>query len=414
MKIPKTYSIDEDIYKSFEKLTDRLNVNKSSVIEQKITEYLKDNGISDYRTYFLKSNPEYEVTITGHDNTFVFLSDGSKILKPIFETSFKSVERIDPVDPVSFFKGEPLVIKLLLSNMDKWSVISKLEDDVKSNDKLTGKLFKREEDNKIFRVIEDNTCKWIRLRPNDENVKRFEMDLNINREFFLKSFIPHKICYMGIGGFAFEYLGESRIDGCPIFKLGGGIFIQFFNSDVDKLKDFIMNNRNVSIVTNNLNEKLYIQINDIQIVPMLENTFETIDSPPIYKYKSDEEIEKEDIKKAVNESMNSNIIASEKRCWDNDININGFANTPYEESLVEKLNRVVENADVNLEIAYILEVIDDIERGIFQKEVFTSGRIRSFIKHLEKIKTPDPNSELSKLKYKLLTKIVKYHNEIYG
>jgi hypothetical protein len=430
MKVPKSFSIDEDIYKSFEELTDKLNQNRSSIIEDKIKGYLKDNGISDYRTYFLTTNPEYEVTITGEDDAFVFLSDGSKILKTMFKTSFKSVERMDPVDPVSFFRGTPLIIKLLLPNMGKYKITSSFEDEITPQDKLTGRLFKRNDDNRIYRVVEDNTGKWVRLRPQEQSTKvlsHFQDDLNINRDYFLKSYKPYRVAYIDIGGFGFEYIGKSRIDENPIFKLGGGIFIQFFNNDADKLKEYIMNNRNIMVVTNNQSEKYFISINDIEIVPVIKENEDFIDSMDYWKIPTETKTKEQKIEEetqmlnsAINASMKSNIVASEKRNWNklDDNESTSFGNlTPYEQSLQEDLDKITLEDNINHEEeqkTFISNVLYDMERGIFQREFITSGRIRSFIKSLEKIKTLDPNSDLSKWKYKLLLKIVKYHNEIYG
>ena len=190
MKVPKSFSIEEEIYKSFETLTNRLNVNKSSIVEDKIKEYLKDNGISDYRTYYLISNTQYEVNIVSQDNTFIFLSDGSKMLKTIFETTFKPVEKMDPVDPLSFFKNSPLIIKFLMPNMDKFILTQKLEEDITKSDKLTGKLFIRD-DKRVYRVVEDNTGKWVRIRPQEQTVdtlSHFKDDMNVNRDYFLKTY----------------------------------------------------------------------------------------------------------------------------------------------------------------------------------------------------------------------------------
>jgi len=421
MKVPKSFSIEEEIYKSFEILTNRLNVNKSSIVEEKIKDYLKDNGISDYRTYYLISNSQYEVTITNQDNLFVFLSDGNKMLKTIFETTFKPVEKMDPVDPLSFFRNSPLIIKFLMPNMDKFILTQKLEEDITKNDKLTGKLFIRD-DKKIYRVVEDNTGKWVRIRPQEQSIdvlSHFKDDMNINREYFLQTYKPYKICHIDIGGFGFEYLGKSRIDDNPIFKLGGGVFTQFFNADIEKLKEYIMNNRNVIVVTNNNHERLYININNFEVNPLTvdvttpESIVKYFDSPVVNtKTRNEIEWEKENELKQAVSSINSKIVAGElKHEWDEKYSTDSYT-TQYEQTLCERLEKIGD--DQIQQIRFINDILEDMTSGTFQKEFTTSGRIKWFLKNLSKIKTPDPNSTPSKLKFNLLTKIVKYHNEIYG
>ena len=459
MKITKTYSIEDDIYKSFDKLTNVLNINKSSIIEDKIKDYLKDNGISDYKTYFLISNPDYEVTIESQDDNFIFLSDGSKILKQVFNSSFKVVDRIDPIDPVSFFKSSPLIIKLLMPNMDKFILTSKLDDKLTFDklDKLEDKIFIRNIDNKLYKVVNDKKS-WVRLRPNDymdrkhtelfkrlkehkgdfqtahDDIFKMEEDIDMKKDTFLSEYKPYNFCHVSIGNFGFEYLGKSRIDDNPIFKLGGGIFIQFFNSDVKKLKEFIMNNKDVVILTNNNSENLYIHINDIEIVHLLDDLIPDISKnliPDISKeqwnIKKNKVTGEKEIKDAVNDSIFSDIKASH---WENDydatdvyekenfyekIKTNSDING-YEELLMFQLNKF---SEYNLEerklvqITLMKNILDDLKNGIFQKEFTSSERIRNFMKKLEIIKTPDPNDELSKLKYELLLKIVQFHNKMY-
>ena len=424
MKVPKSFSIEEEIYKSFETLTNRLNVNKSSIVEDKIKEYLKDNGISDYRTYYLISNTQYEVNIVSQDNTFIFLSDGSKMLKTIFETTFKPVEKMDPVDPLSFFKNSPLIIKFLMPNMDKFILTQKLEEDITKSDKLTGKLFIRD-DKRVYRVVEDNTGKWVRIRPQEQTVdtlSHFKDDMNVNRDYFLKTYKPYKICHIDVGGFGFEYLGKSRIDDNPIFKLGGGVFTQFFNADIAKLKEYIMNNRNVIVATDNhLDERLYININEFEVNPLTYNNITTPEGIikdfdiPIVVTKTRNEIEWEkekELKEAITNSMKSEIVAGElKQEWDEKYSTDSYT-TQYEQTLCDRLEKIGD--DQIQQISFINDILEDMTSGTFQKEFTTSGRIKWFLKNLSKIKTPDPNSTPSKLKFNLLTKIVKYHNEIYG
>lgn len=428
MKITKTYSIDDDIYKSFDKVTNRLNVNKSSIIEEKIKDYLKDNGISDYKTYFLISNPEYEVTIESQDTNFLFLSDGSKMLKTVFDQTYKKVERMNPSDPSSsIIKLPPVILKFLMPNIDRWNLLSKLSDSLSLNDKLDGKLFVDDND-KLFRVVEEKK-NWLRIRVNEN--KNVYDDISIKREIFLKSYRPYKFSDIDIGGFGFEYLDKSRIDDNLIFKLGGGIFMQFFNSDIEKLKEFIMNNNNITIMSTGVPKKLYINIDDIEIAKMLEddnvlnsNSEMEMNGDYVVKLKHYESKtwekdkwvkEKDEVIGAMIESMKSDIKAIKLVVNPEDDSLSQVFS--YELSVKERLDRITNSSEPDkksFQINFIKDILDDLRMGIFQKEFKTSRKIKDFMKSMEQIKTFNPDEELSKLKYELLLKIVKYHNEIYN
>jgi len=43
MRVPKTYSIEERVYESFDEITAKMNINKSSFIEDKIINFIKEN-----------------------------------------------------------------------------------------------------------------------------------------------------------------------------------------------------------------------------------------------------------------------------------------------------------------------------------------------------------------------------------
>jgi len=43
MRVPKTYSIEESVYESFDEITAKMNINKSSFIEDKIINFIKEN-----------------------------------------------------------------------------------------------------------------------------------------------------------------------------------------------------------------------------------------------------------------------------------------------------------------------------------------------------------------------------------
>ena len=97
MKITKTYSIDENIYKVFDQLTNQKNINKSSFIEDHIKKFVSDNGFDFVdKIYYLRSDPRHTVTVVSQDNIYFQLSDGSKISKILFMQMFKEVETVNP------------------------------------------------------------------------------------------------------------------------------------------------------------------------------------------------------------------------------------------------------------------------------------------------------------------------------
>lgn len=177
MKTTKTYSIDEEIYTSFDKLTEKLNANKSSIIEDRIVEYLKENKVPSHSTYALELNPNYEVTIENQDENFTYLSDDTKIPNPVFKQIYKKVEKISE-------ELKPLVIKL---HTDNYEVIKNIED------------YKKEDDH-VFILISN---------------------------------------------FEFDYIGQSRIDGRPIFKINGETFNRFFSNNFQKIRRYIMESEHI-------------------------------------------------------------------------------------------------------------------------------------------------------------------------
>ena len=95
-KITKTYSINDKIYEAFEQVSDEKNINKSSFIEGCINKYLEDNnryGVN--KKYVLKTDPNYKVSINRQDDTFYYLSDGSKMPIILFMQMYKEIEQVN-------------------------------------------------------------------------------------------------------------------------------------------------------------------------------------------------------------------------------------------------------------------------------------------------------------------------------
>lgn len=96
MKITKTYSIDDKMYKLFEETCQKNNVNKSAFLEGCVKKFLKNNIGFDDELYYSRLNKNYVVSILERDDTFFILSDGSKIPQIQFYQTFIQVEQIDP------------------------------------------------------------------------------------------------------------------------------------------------------------------------------------------------------------------------------------------------------------------------------------------------------------------------------
>lgn len=96
-KITKTYSVDQKIYEAFDNITEEKNINKSSFIENCINKFLDENNMGYIdKVYVSKVDPSYGVTIKRKDDTFYYLSDGSKISIILFIQTFKEVDQVDP------------------------------------------------------------------------------------------------------------------------------------------------------------------------------------------------------------------------------------------------------------------------------------------------------------------------------
>jgi hypothetical protein len=470
MKITKSYSIEEDIYKSFDKLTERLKINKSSFIEDKIIDYLKENGVSDFDTYYLITDPNYEVTIENRDDTYLYLSDGSKIIKTMFDSMLKKVEKMNPSDPPTIDRQKPLVIKLIIKEYEKKTLFVNKINEYKSNNSnsLIGKKFRSLVDNKIFKVVEDQ-LKYVAIIDDDITINNRVNGLVVKKDLFFLNFkMEEEQVYISFGDYAFEYIGLSRIDGYPIFKLGGGLFREFFSNDLQSLKKYMTDRKFLTIFATNRvgEEKIFLDIYEIERIKMLEDQVagmfsnETDKKNEIEKLKKEIEtlnevmnicvksgieaskmsefdnIEQETFKNAMDEALNSGIEAGHfpKSWWEIENEIPGGLYTKIVNTGTRKIktgNEIddmkssyeisLDNIENNLKdekkdiqfMELMKDCLFDIRNGEFKSEFSTSNQIRKFIKSLDVIKVSDPDSELAKVKYQLLLEIVKLHNTKY-
>lgn len=112
-KITKTYSIDEKIYEAFDQLADENNVNKSSFIEGCINKYLDENNRGGFdKVYVLKTDQKYSVKIKKQDDTYYYLSDGSRIPIILFMQMYKEVEQVNPNEFFNNTIEDRLTIKI--------------------------------------------------------------------------------------------------------------------------------------------------------------------------------------------------------------------------------------------------------------------------------------------------------------
>jgi len=89
-KTTKTYSIDINTYELFDQVAKKNNINKSSLIENCVKQYLTDNlGYNTDERYYSVNDKDNIVTIVDKDDTYFKLSDGRAISQILFYQTFK-------------------------------------------------------------------------------------------------------------------------------------------------------------------------------------------------------------------------------------------------------------------------------------------------------------------------------------
>jgi hypothetical protein len=247
-----------------------------------------------------------------------------------------------------------------------------------------------------------------------EKLKVNDPYLNIKKDLFFTSFkMMEEQVHMGVGDYAFEYLGTSRIDGAPIFKVGGGLFHEFFSDDFDKFKKYIREREYVTIysINNTGSDKVFLIVDEIEKLPMLEDLIPRFDSEKYNEVEKSKE-ERKILQKAIEESLGSGIEATMAKDDAGNDTMNNMKSS-YEVILDNILFTNQSEDKTNKFIQLMKECLYDIRKGDFINEFETSNQIVKFIKSLGVIETLDPNSEISKVKYQLLREIIKIHNQKY-
>ena len=144
--ITKTFSIDDELYESFERTCRFKNINKSSLFQEFIKNYITDNYIIDLtKTYRIKGDKKGKVlTVKSKEEGYLILSNGNKLEFDDFDKCYEStdidVERVlhelnpdvelpqeEIINPTDFLNNSILVSDLIKSMVDKID-ISKLSD----------------------------------------------------------------------------------------------------------------------------------------------------------------------------------------------------------------------------------------------------------------------------------------------
>ena len=124
------FNITEHLYRSFDAITTEKNINKNIFLEESIIELLKKHNlyIIDKR-YSLITDETYIVNVLYEENNTYILSDGSKIIKRLFEQLFKEYNGVDPNE---FFNSSINVFDTLISKIVNEE--KEIERDVKTVD----------------------------------------------------------------------------------------------------------------------------------------------------------------------------------------------------------------------------------------------------------------------------------------
>lgn len=124
------FNITEHLSRSFDAITTEKNINKNIFLEESIIELLKKHNlyIIDKR-YSLITDETYIVNVLYEENNTYILSDGSKIIKRLFEQLFKEYNGVDPNE---FFNSSINVFDTLISKIVNEE--KEIERDVKTVD----------------------------------------------------------------------------------------------------------------------------------------------------------------------------------------------------------------------------------------------------------------------------------------
>ena len=110
-KVTKTFSVDTELYDKFERLSKKMNLNKSSFIEKKIKEFINESIEVDTRnayTYRFNADEDQPIYIMSKDidsnkELYVTLSDGNRLKYDIFEKICIKYTGVNIINPEKFF-----------------------------------------------------------------------------------------------------------------------------------------------------------------------------------------------------------------------------------------------------------------------------------------------------------------------
>ena len=191
MKVTKTYSIEDSLYRAFDALTLEKNVNKSSFIEDIIKKYLKDNNLELVdKLYVLKTDENSIVTVLTQDDTYYILNDGSKIQKSLFVHLF---EEFNGVNPNEFFKQVEPIFEKIREDFEKIDTTEKINPNdffnpTTSLENIANQIKDidtniNDTSNEI--ISESKTEKNIKLNENIDKINKIKSIVDSNQYFSL-------------------------------------------------------------------------------------------------------------------------------------------------------------------------------------------------------------------------------------
>jgi len=172
----KTFSIDSELYKKFEKLCESRSITKSKIIQKAIKQFLVDNIPMENTFYVLKHDLEIcnYLTITDKEDEFVVLSNGSKINVFDFDKIYEEVDSgvIKTLDIIRNNKStltiDNLGLKDSLEKVDKYHEKSRFDTNHQIITKFKDENLQEREHKTIF---ENHNLNLEDLQDDDEEIE---------------------------------------------------------------------------------------------------------------------------------------------------------------------------------------------------------------------------------------------------
>lgn len=278
VKINKEYKIDGDLLKNFEIICNKNNINKSSFIEEKMTEYIFNNIDIDPESSYIKNS------IISEDNKDMFKKEQE--LKEKGEKDNKMGELISRLDKFNMDESIENVKKIkfidyIMKNLEEYSdsdsdIKDSKEDIVKIIGKEiidniiylkldNGESVKYSDFNKMY-IKQPKPEEFFKPKINNTEGNDYIFKLHVdNTEYVLRNneYISNNLDKLEKGNtycFSFklrdedhtesipcEFLDRSRIDNRPVFRIKYNLISDYIKKDYNNKYRFKYNLKSLSI-----------------------------------------------------------------------------------------------------------------------------------------------------------------------